>query len=221
MKVFEIIFILLLMIPVALLMRFLISRLSAQKPKQVRKPSDAQEVSVRALRSRRQKKKADEIKKEKRKKKEEPPPQEPKPAAPNIGFVPRTPVQQRRSERVPFSEVNREPEKTSKDRSGTGRRITPRQRMTIVQTPQAPTKSAPAPAAESKPAPAAETKPKPKGLFSRKTVVLNTEEIKSKIQEQGKKQPRSEQKPTRRQKRRQRERSRKRRLSRTDNNDVQ
>ena len=56
MKFFEIIFILLLMIPVALLMRFLISRLSAETPKQVRKPHDNDEVSVRAMRNKSKKK---------------------------------------------------------------------------------------------------------------------------------------------------------------------
>lgn len=216
MKVFEIIFILLLMIPVALLMRFLISRLSAEKPKQVRRPSDAQEVSVRALRSRRHKKKADPIKREKQKKTEEPNKKESlRPATRNMDFVPRSPVQQKRSQRVPFAEMKREPEITDKGRAGAGRKITPRQGMTIVRG-----SNSPDPAAGSKTV-ATDSKTRQKGLFSRKTVLLRTEGLKAKDQEQGARNSRSKDKPAKRQNRRRRERARKRRSSRADNNEVQ
>ena len=218
MKIFEIIFIILLMIPVAILMRFLISRLSAETPKQVRKPHDNDEVSVRALRHKSKKKKVA------KKKKEEPEPQEP--AEEKIienDFVPRTPVQQRRSERVPFSEIYGDERPARNTEPQKGRRISPRKPMTATPVQQPPRRETPpvreparrevpaaGEAARAKQESPAREKPKRSGLFTKKTVLLNAEEIKNRIADTGKKQPRSETEPSKRQKRKQRERSRKR-----------
>lgn len=218
MKIFEIIFILLLMIPVAVLMRFLVSRLSAETPKQVRRPHDNDEVSVRALRHKSKRKKA-----EKKKKKE---PEPPEPAEEKIietDFVPRTPEQQRRSERVPFSEIYGDEHSARKSEPPKGRRISPRKPMTAAPVQQPPRREAPpvrqqpqreVPAAREpgrvKQEPPQREKPKRSGLFSKKTVLLNAEEIRSRIADTGKKQPRSETEPSKRQKRKQRARSRKR-----------
>lgn len=203
MKFFEIIFILLLMIPVALLMRLLVSKLSAEMPKQVKKPHDSDEVSVRALRNKSKKKKAAKKRKESLKPQ---PPAEKKPE--ETDFIPRKPVQKRRSEKVSFSEIYGDDRPKKKRESETGRRITPRKPMVtgpVREYPKPPEKKDIAEPA----------KPKKSGLFSRKTVLLNTEEIRSKIATSGKTQSRSETEPTKRQKRKQRERSRKRKMNRS------
>ena len=218
MKFFEIIFILLLMIPVALLMRFLISRLSAETPKQVRKPHDNDEVSVRAMRNKSKKKKAAKKKKEDNKPQE---PVEEKVIEPD--FVPRTPVQHRRSERVPFDEIYGDEKPRNQSEQKSGRRISPRRPMTAEaphahqtarreypvrqETPSHKRQEAPAQVKQETPP---QEKAKRSGLFSKKTVLLDPVEIRSRITDQGRKASRSETEPTKRQKRKQRERSRKR-----------
>ena len=143
MKLFEIIFILLLLLPIALLMRYFISKLSAQTPKQSRvsaayekKPSirewwynrkakkqpvsgEAEEDELEsagtaaagrsyeehrgsdtsARKSARRKRKA---KARKHNKEAE---QQPEPQRPADGFVPRSPNEIKRTERVPFTEI--------------------------------------------------------------------------------------------------------------------
>lgn len=215
MKFFEIIFILLLMIPVAVLMRFLIANLSSEKPKQVG-TGTVEEVSVKALRKKRRRKKDAKRQREEAAAAAAAVEQKPQ-VMPDPDFTPRAPVRQRRSDRVPFAEVLDNPRAKSSARDA-GRRISPRRPMTEGSKPggrlyteirevprpqrgadakaglrevpkaQASVRDRASSGSRDKAGDKAQDKPgsrsfSPSGLFSRKTVVLNQEEIREKTRE--------------------------------------
>lgn len=102
MKVFEIIFILLLMLPLALLMRYFVTKLSRETPKQRRSRSaaDDQKPSIREWLNRKNRE-LDEYEEEP----EEPEYIAPRPAAESRPYPHRTPMELKRTERIPFSEM--------------------------------------------------------------------------------------------------------------------
>ena len=236
MKVFEIIFILLLLIPVALLMRYFITRLSAETPKQVYTKREIREggpAPVAWLRRRNQELDEEAYrgrKKKKRRKRdipEEPAEQGIDPAAAAAApvrdpdFVPRERAQIRRSERVPFSQVHHD---------GSAQRQPQRPPQRQVQRPERPSQRT----AQKEEKPAAQWPPKKPAqrLVDRSTqrITVHPEEgenllsAEERLQQRReaanasakKKQPRSEQSPSKRQKRNNRKRARKRELNRRD-----
>ena len=236
MKVFEIIFILLLLIPVALLMRYFITRLSAETPKQVYTKREIREggpAPVAWLRRRNQELDEEAYRGRKKKKKrkrdipEEPAEQGTEPAATAAAlvrdpdFVPRERAQIRRSERVPFSQVHHD---------GSAQRQPQRPPQRQAQRPERPSqRTAPK---EEKPAAQWPPKKPAQRLVDRSTqrITVHPEEgenllsAEERLQQRReaanasakKKQPRSEQRPSKRQKRNNRKRARKRELNRID-----
>ena len=236
MKVFEIIFILLLLIPVALLMRYFITRLSAETPKQVYTKREIREggpAPVAWLRRRNQELDEEAYRGRKKKKKrkrdipEEPAEQGTEPAATAAAlvrdpdFVPRERAQIRRSERVPFSQVHHD---------GSAQRQPQRPPQRQAQRPERPSqRTAPK---EEKPAAQWPPKKPAQRLVDRSTqrITVHPEEgenllsAEERLQQRReaanasakKKQPRSEQSPSKRQKRNNRKRARKRELNRRD-----
>ena len=233
MKVFEIIFILLLLIPVALLMRYFITRLSAETPKQVYTRHETREggpAPVAWLRRRNQELDEEAYrgrKKKKRRKRdipEEPAEQGTEAAAAPVrdpDFVPRERAQIRRSERVPFSQVHHD---------GSAQRQPQRPPQRQAQRPEKTSQRT----AHKEEKPAAQWPPKKPAqrLVDRSTqrITVHPEEgdnllsAEERLQQRReaanasakKKQPRSEQSPSKRQKRNNRKRARKRELNRRD-----
>ena len=97
MTVFEIIFILLLLIPVALLMRFFVSSLSRETPQQRRTRNDRSQPYIAEWRARKRKEREEEeaaaMEQERAARKRE------------QDFVPRAPASMKRTERIPFTQI--------------------------------------------------------------------------------------------------------------------
>ncbi len=124
MKLFEIIFILLLLLPLALVMRYFITKLSAQRPVQRRYASELEEdkptVSgwMKKRRSRRAEERALQEEEEERKEKELHDQREYDPS-----FTPRSPTSLKRTERIPFAQMYGQSGDSSRyARSGNGTR---------------------------------------------------------------------------------------------------
>lgn len=194
MKVFEIIFILLLLLPLALLMRFFISKLSAETPQQRGSNKDYEKPSVSAW-FRKKNKELDQYDEDAEEEAYARSGQgnagstpQGRPDADRPAFVPRAHTEMRRTERIPFSQMQADPELGKYVPAGNG---TAQSGFSQSRTGQTRNQSAGTGAASS------DTDSVRRGKRSSRSG-------------QDKKKSRSEKRPTKRQKRKNRERARKR-----------